>query len=541
MATYTILGTGSAQTFNAVSGDVFIIDGGLNHNVTINGATDFTVQFNEDLTTAVSSSQDLIRFGQDSEVTVEIAAGVDVANFDIESLRGTSIDMQIGDGATIGGLDLGDVTDAVTITAGDSVTLENGVVGSTKSGADTNYTFGDDLTVTGDLDGGQSSNGSADNNITIGSGANISGNIEMGSGSPISITLGNDVTVGGDIEWGSNSAGGSLTAGTGLTVEGAVLGSGSGDTVIIGDGWDINTNLALGLGNDQLSLGSWAPNTDGVKSISGDSGSDGLRLSPPVGDEAGFEAAATTANWVENTDGTWSPTSSSFSFQYGGYNFSDYGAAVPTTPPLCFTAGTQIEVADGETINVEDLRQGDMVMTADRGLQPVKWIGINTLSGAKLKAQENIRPIRIKAGALGDGLPMQDLIVSPQHRMLVRSNVVEKMVGQSEALVAAKHLVLLDGIDVVTDAEAVTYVHFLCDQHEVVFANGAPSETLYTGPEALKSVSAEALTEIMTLFPELADVNYKALSARFMVGGRKGRQMAVRHKNNRKPLLATMH
>lgn len=42
-----------------------------------------------------------------------------------------------------------------------------------------------------------------------------------------------------------------------------------------------------------------------------------------------------------------------------------------------------------------------MVMTADNGLQPVKWIGLNTFSVAKLAGQENMRPIRIKAGALG--------------------------------------------------------------------------------------------------------------------------------------------
>lgn len=111
------------------------------------------------------------------------------------------------------------------------------------------------------------------------------------------------------------------------------------------------------------------------------------------------------------------------------------------------------------------------------------------------------------------------------------------MQPKPEVLVAAKHLVPLDGVDIVDDGAPVTYVHFLCDTHEVVFANGAPSETLYTGPQALKSVSPDALTEILTIFPELSDINYKALAARNIADGRKGRRLAVRHRKNRKALL----
>ena len=203
---------------------------------------------------------------------------------------------------------------------------------------------------------------------------------------------------------------------------------------------------------------------------------------------------------------------------------------------VCFCEGTLIETADGLT-PVEDLCVGDLVKTMDNGLQPVRWTGRNALSSAHLYFNDNLRPIRIKAGALGDGQPLQDLTVSPQHRMLVRSAVAQKMFGESEVLVAAKQLVLLDGIDVAKNVEKVTYVHFMCDRHEVVFANGAPSESLFTGPEALKSVPDAAHKEILAIFPELMDVDFKASGARHLVNGRKGRQLAVRHKNNRKQLL----
>jgi len=204
--------------------------------------------------------------------------------------------------------------------------------------------------------------------------------------------------------------------------------------------------------------------------------------------------------------------------------------------PVCFVAGTRIMTDTGE-VAVETLRQGDLVKTIDHGLQPVRWIGVQQKSGAALAAASNLRPVRIKAGALGDGFPQNDLLVSQQHRMLIRSAVAKKMFGETEVLVAAKHLVVLDGVDIVDDGKAVTYVHFLCDAHEVVFANGAPSETLYTGPQALKSVSAAARAEIFALFPELADIDYRAHSARNLVNGRQGRQLVFRHMKNQKALL----
>nr|AIA91314.1 CAZy families GT4 protein [uncultured Gluconobacter sp.] len=97
---------------------------------------------------------------------------------------------------------------------------------------------------------------------------------------------------------------------------------------------------------------------------------------------------------------------------------------------------------------IEDLRVGDLVLTKDDGPQPLRWISSRHVSAEMLAAHPNMRPIRIRAGALGEGLPLRDLIVSPQHRMLVRSKVAERMFGEEEVLVAAKHLLELDGVDV---------------------------------------------------------------------------------------------
>ena len=73
-------------------------------------------------------------------------------------------------------------------------------------------------------------------------------------------------------------------------------------------------------------------------------------------------------------------------------------------------------------------------------------------------------------------------ITSPQHRVLVRSRITQKIFGTDEVLVAAKQLCQLDGIDIALDLGAVTYVHSLFDAHQVVFSNGAETESFLPVP-----------------------------------------------------------
>ncbi|WP_240910486.1 Hint domain-containing protein [Pontivivens nitratireducens] len=204
---------------------------------------------------------------------------------------------------------------------------------------------------------------------------------------------------------------------------------------------------------------------------------------------------------------------------------------------VCFGRGTLILTICGD-VAVEDLREGDLVMTRDHGAQPIRWIGSHYIGTVILNTQPNLHPIRISAGALGQNAPAQDLIVSPQHRVLVRSKIAQRMFGAIEILVAAKHLLELDGINIADDLVEVEYYHMLFDQHEVITSNGVKTESLYTGPEAIKSIGAQALREIYTLFSELRDRDYSPVPARMLLSGRQGRQLAGRHtKNNRAMLM----
>ncbi|MFB2593275.1 Hint domain-containing protein [Paracoccus sp. p4-l81] len=211
---------------------------------------------------------------------------------------------------------------------------------------------------------------------------------------------------------------------------------------------------------------------------------------------------------------------------------SDASFTSVVTQP-CFARGTMILTERG-TVAIEDLAEGDMVMTRDNGAQPIRWIGSSSIN---LDRRPHLAPIRIRAGALGAGQPTADLLVSPQHRILVQSAIAQRLFGAPEVLVAAKQLLQVDGIDIATDLAEVDYFHMLFDAHEVVTSNGAASESLFTGPEALKAVGAAARAEILAIFPELARRDYQPVGARILASGRMGRKLAVRHAQNGKPLV----
>lgn len=223
------------------------------------------------------------------------------------------------------------------------------------------------------------------------------------------------------------------------------------------------------------------------------------------------------------------------------YTYSDWTQAgqVPWSSlvPPCFAGGTLIQTDQGP-VAIETLQAGDRVLTRDHGYQPIRWIGSSTLDRVDFTRNEKIIPIRIRRHALGANMPSADLLVSPQHRVLVRSRIAQKMFGTEEVLIAAKQLCQLEGIDIARDMMRVDYFHMLFDRHEIVVSNGAETESLYTGPEALKSVGPEALAEIFELFPELRERDYAPTGARVLASGRMGRRLVHRHAQNNKVLVA---
>ena len=168
----------------------------------------------------------------------------------------------------------------------------------------------------------------------------------------------------------------------------------------------------------------------------------------------------------------------------------------------CFASDTQLLTPFGPR-RVATLRIGDRVLTVDRGPQPIRWIGKRRLFQRDLDLNPKLRPVRISAGALGLGLPQNDLLVSCQHRMLVSSKIAYRMFGVQDVLISAQKLTELPGIYVDATIKCVEYHHVLFDEHEVVYAEGAPSESLYTGREVLNALTEDGLEEVYSIFPDL--------------------------------------
>ncbi len=169
----------------------------------------------------------------------------------------------------------------------------------------------------------------------------------------------------------------------------------------------------------------------------------------------------------------------------------------------CFAAGTLIDTPTGRRA-IEDIHAGDEVLTLDNGPQRVRWIGSAWLGQEQLDLHPEHRPIRISAGALGNGAPNLPLRVSPQHRFLLRGALVELHLGEPEVLAPARHLLGNPGFAVERDCTDVVYFHLLFDRHEIVLANGAPAESFLVGDQIREALPATQIAEITRLFPKLA-------------------------------------
>jgi Ca2+-binding RTX toxin-like protein len=270
-----------------------------------------------------------------------------------------------------------------------------------------------------------------------------------------------------------------------------LTGGAGNDTFIYapGDGNDTITDFnfgntgALGDGditnNDFIDLGAYY---DSMGELRADFADDGILNQSNALDNEG--------NATDYSDNT----------QFSGGSVTMQGATpasftADNTGVVCFASGTMIRTPKGE-VAIEDLCPGDLVETFDHGAQPIRWIGSTIVP-----ARDHLAPIRIARGVLGNH---RDLLVSPQHRMLLTGWQSELLYGDTETLIAAKHLINDTTIRRQTGG-FVTYFHMLFDAHELVWAEGALSESFHPGVAGLNALSKTAQAEIFELFPRLKD------------------------------------
>lgn len=197
-------------------------------------------------------------------------------------------------------------------------------------------------------------------------------------------------------------------------------------------------------------------------------------------------------------------------------------------PVTCFVETTRLLTPNGPLM-IKDLVKGDMLVTASGVHRPIRWIGRSTRVAAG-----NLTPIRIRAGALGPGVPAQDLRVSREHRIRLRSRIVERMLGVGEVLVPAIDLLELPGVTLDPSQIIVTYMHVLLDEHDLIIANGAVAETLLFGSDTCKIMGRDAIAEIKTKFPDIPKC--AAVPAITFLQGQRARKLVARHAANGRAL-----
>jgi hypothetical protein len=164
-----------------------------------------------------------------------------------------------------------------------------------------------------------------------------------------------------------------------------------------------------------------------------------------------------------------------------------------TALAACFTRDTMIDCENGPKA-VQDIVEGDLVVTRNNGLQAVRWVGGRSVVGAG-----DMAPVRVKAGVLGNAV---DLRFSPMHRVLICGPRAEVLFGEAEVLAHAAHL--CDGDRVYREPCAeVTYFHILFDGHEIIRAHGCWSESFAPNAAGLGAVGDATRVELLKLFPQL--------------------------------------
>ncbi len=301
---------------------------------------------------------------------------------------------------------------------------------------------------------------------------------------------GNDSATGG-------SGADQINAGAG---DDTVAGGDGDDTINAGAGAD---DIAGGAGNDEITLGSGdiAWGEDGDDTFIVDSALLNGGAITIDGGEAG-ETAGDTLNVFGPANIIYdggNPENGTVTYLDGSVvNFSNIENV---THVPCFTEHSMITTRRG-LVPAGQLRIGDMVQTRDEGMQPIRWVGRREMTGAQLAQNPKLNPVLIRAGALGHGLPERDLLVSPQHRMLVGSAKVQLWFAEDEVLVAARHLTCLDGVEQIAP-DSVTYVHFMFDSHQVVMGEGTWSESFQPGDHVLRGMDDAQRNELAEIFPEL--------------------------------------
>ncbi|MBF0860307.1 hypothetical protein HKD24_14025 [Gluconobacter sp. LMG 31484] len=499
---------------NAAATDTTILSGGTIELESAKATLSGTVLFSGQGTLQIDS---IASSGYGTLATISGFGAADVID-DTVMGTGTTLNTTVSDGNTIATLSSGSVSQQFTF-AGSALAAS--------------------LTLSADSMGGvelttsSATSSSSDSSNVVSSGATLSGAV-VSSGDTLTISAGGTIvgaTVlsGGTLDVVGTDSGSVISAGgveniTGLASGGTIYGtqtlatsgaSISNETVLSGGTVDITikgvtaTGITLDGGSLSIDGNSAASNTvlkDGgtldllspkasvtgslefagagtlIQSVAPSSTAYGVQAvisgfeADDTIDLQGMGSAATLSSvtsggntLVTVTDGKTSETLT-FAGDYAADFFvlgadSAGGLTVTAEGTPCYCPGTAILTETGER-PVETLEIGDRLITRDGAIRPIRWIGRRAYDGRFAAGRSDITPVRIAAGALGEGLPRRDLVISPLHAMFLDGVLVP-----AHALVNGRTITQAEQVDV------VEYIHIELETHDIIFAEGAASET----------------------------------------------------------------
>jgi hypothetical protein len=218
----------------------------------------------------------------------------------------------------------------------------------------------------------------------------------------------------------------------------------------------------------------------------------------------------------------------------GNFDVFDIGIDSLDFNVVCFCEETEIAVPNGSK-PVSEVCAGDIVSTVDGRDAKVIATNMRRIKPLELACEARLLPVRIKAGALGRGLPLEDLRLSRQHRIMIASRIAARLCGETEILVPAHALVGLPGIELDRSMQPVEYHHITLENHGVLVANGVPAESLFMGTETQQAFEKSA--HETTAERGVDQDTIQVIPARKFVKGKLADQVIAAHRKHGRTLL----
>lgn len=186
-----------------------------------------------------------------------------------------------------------------------------------------------------------------------------------------------------------------------------------------------------------------------------------------------------------------------------------------TQIPVGLATGANVRTPCGPR-RVENLRPGDLVVTRNDGLQPVRMIWKRTICATEVAADPSLAPVVISPRAIGPMMPQNELRIAASHGILLPGYRVDGMDATEVCMIRARDFAgQSEDAWIDRSNREVSYYNLVFDKHQTFAANGLPVESFLPTSVAVCSLAdeeLEALDEVIPGIAKGAKVDYPSLN-----------------------------